>query len=120
MVRLSLKHVANGGSVAEEVISTVRTAKAFGSQQKLSAMYDANINQSREADLGSSVVLGCGLSVFFFVIYSAYALAFDFGSRLLNQGHADVSAVLNVFFAILIGSFSLAMMAPEMQGKFAT
>ncbi|KAF8995780.1 ABC transporter type 1, transmembrane domain-containing protein [Cyathus striatus] len=43
----------------------------------------------------SAVFNGIGLSVFIFVIYSAYALAFS--------------------FAILIGSFSLAMLAPEMQ-----
>ena len=31
---------------------------------------------------------------------------------------ADAGQVVNVFVAILIGSFSLAMLAPEAQGEF--
>jgi hypothetical protein len=44
-------------------------------------------------------------------------LAFSFGATLINQGHADPGQIINVMIAILIGSFSLAMMAPEVQGK---
>jgi hypothetical protein len=43
--------------------------------------------------------------------------AFSFGTTLINQGHADPGQIINVMIAILIGSFSLAMMAPEAQGK---
>jgi ATP-binding cassette subfamily B (MDR/TAP) protein 1 len=38
-----------------------------------------------------------------------------FGGVLVTQGHATVGVVVNVFFSILIGSFSLAMMTPEVQ-----
>lgn len=48
-------------------------------------------------------------------LYSAYALAFSFGITLINNGHATASEVINVALAILIGSFSLGMLAPEMQ-----
>lgn len=47
-------------------------------------------------------------------------LAFSFGTTLINEGHANSGQVINVFMAILIGSFSLALMAPEMQGKTYT
>ena len=43
-------------------------------------------------------------------------LAFGFGTTLINQGHADAGQIINVVLAILIGSFSLALMAPEAQG----
>jgi len=43
--------------------------------------------------------------------------AFSFGTTLVNQGHADPGQIINVIMAILIGSFSLAMMAPELQGR---
>ena len=42
--------------------------------------------------------------------------AFSFGTTLINQGHANPGQIINVILAILIGSFSLAMMAPEVQG----
>jgi ATP-binding cassette subfamily B (MDR/TAP) protein 1 len=115
-MQLSLKHVAEGGSLAEEVISTIRTAQAFGTQSILGSMYDVHINKAFIVDYKAAATHGIGLSVFFFVIYSAYALAFQFGTTLIIEGHATAGQVVNVFFAILIGSFSLAMLAPEMQG----
>ncbi|CAK5279585.1 unnamed protein product [Mycena citricolor] len=114
-MQLSLKHVADSGSMAEEVISTVRTAQAFGSQGVLSSLYNKTIEQALHADLKAAVWHGGGLSVFFFVIYSAYALAFDFGTTLIDAGQANAGQVINVFMAILIGSFSLALLAPESQ-----
>ena len=114
--RLSLRHVAQGGSLAEEVISTVRTAQAFGSQNTLSGLYSTHVDQSRKIELRSSIFHGCGLAVFFFVIYSSYALcqslnaisissmlisfhsAFSFGTTLINQGYGEC----NVMLAILL------------------
>lgn len=68
--RLSLQCIADGGTLAEEVISTVRTAQAFGTQRILSALYDSHIEVSRDADMKVAIIHGCGLGVFFFVIYS--------------------------------------------------
>lgn len=73
-VRLSLKHVAEGGNMAEEVISTVRTAQAFGTQAILAGLYDAFIDKSLNVDMKAAIWHGGGLGVFFFVIYSAYGL----------------------------------------------
>ncbi|OAX43170.1 P-loop containing nucleoside triphosphate hydrolase protein [Rhizopogon vinicolor AM-OR11-026] len=112
---LSLKHVAQAGSLAEEVISTIRTAQAFGTQKILSGLYDKNINISRLADFKTSIWQGAGFGCIMFMIYSAYALAFDFGTTLINEGYATAGEVVNVFFAIFIGSLSLALLAPEMQ-----
>lgn len=74
LVRLSLKHVAAGGSLAEEVISTIRTAQAFGTQKTLASMYNHHIALSRNADMTAAMWHGGGLAVFFFVIYGAYGL----------------------------------------------
>ncbi|KAL0563134.1 hypothetical protein V5O48_018942, partial [Marasmius crinis-equi] len=111
----SLKHVADGGNLAEEVISTIRTTQAFGSQKILGSMYNIHVERARIVDVKAAVVHGIALAFFFFVIYSSYALAFSFGMTLVLSGHADIGQVINVFMAILIGSFSLAMLAPEMQ-----
>ncbi|KAH0832051.1 ste6-like protein [Lanmaoa asiatica] len=114
-MQLGLKHVAEGGTLAEEVISTIRTAHAFGTQKTLSSLYDTHIQAALVVDAKSATSHGAGLGVFFFVIYAAYALAFQFGTTLINEGYANAGQIVNVILAILIGSFSLAMMAPEMQ-----
>ena len=74
IIRLSLKHIAKGGSLAEEVISTVRTAHAFGAQKTLGALYNQHVNESLKLDLRASIWQGGGFAIFFFVIYAAYAL----------------------------------------------
>ncbi|KAF5385690.1 hypothetical protein D9757_005473 [Collybiopsis confluens] len=114
-MQMSLKAVAEGGSLAEEVISTVRTAQAFGTQTTLSLLYDNHIIKSEAVDAKAAIFHGGGLAVFFFIIYSSYGLAFSFGTTLILENHANAGQVINVFMAILIGSFSLAMLAPEMQ-----
>ncbi|KAG6331124.1 hypothetical protein ID866_7968 [Astraeus odoratus] len=113
--QITLQHVAESGTIAEEVISTVRTAQAFGSQNMLTTLFVKKMDQIRVVDAKSALWHGCSLGVFFFVIYSAYGLAFSFGTTLINEGHATAGEVVNVFMAIMIGSFSLAMMAPEAQ-----
>ncbi|KZT73923.1 ste6-like protein [Daedalea quercina L-15889] len=114
-MQLSLAHVADGGTLAEEVFSTVRTAQAFGTQRILSERYDSHIMKAKTSDMRAAIFHGCGLAVFFFVIYGGYALAFDFGTTLINEGLSNAGQVVNVILAILIGSFSLALLAPEMQ-----
>ena len=89
---MSLQHVAEGGTLAEEVISTVRTAQAFGTQHVLSDLYDTHVHKSRGVDLKAAVWHGAGLSFFFFVIYGGYGLAFSFGTTLINQGHGMLHA----------------------------
>ncbi|KAI0261288.1 P-loop containing nucleoside triphosphate hydrolase protein [Gloeopeniophorella convolvens] len=114
-MQLSLKHVADGGTIAEEVVSSIRTAKAFGTQTILASLYEGAVDKAYTMDAKAAMWNGGGSAVFFFIIYSAYALAFDFGTTLINEGHATPGQIINVFLSILIGSFSLALMAPEMQ-----
>ncbi|KAG8819207.1 GTPase-activating protein [Serendipita sp. 399] len=108
-----LDHVAESGTLAEEVISTIRTAQAFGTQNALSKMYNIHIDKTRIVDKKFAMIEGMGVAVFFFVLYATYGLAFSFGTTLLLRGEADVGIIVNVFLAILIGSFSLAMLPPE-------
>ncbi|KAH9038538.1 P-loop containing nucleoside triphosphate hydrolase protein [Lactarius pseudohatsudake] len=114
-MQLSLKHVAEGGTLAEEAVSTIRTAQAFGTQRVLASLYDIPVHKALAVDGRAAVSHGIGLASFFFAIYAAYALAFSFGTTLINQGHADAGQIINVILAVLIGSFSLAIMAPDAQ-----
>jgi ATP-binding cassette subfamily B (MDR/TAP) protein 1 len=87
----SLQHIADSGTLAEEAISTVRTAQAFGIQSTLAEIYDTHVNQSKKVETRSAILQGVGIAVFFFVIYAAYGLAFSFGATLINQGHGQCS-----------------------------
>ncbi|PWN43517.1 putative Leptomycin B resistance protein pmd1 [Ceraceosorus guamensis] len=110
-----LDYVSHAATVAEEAMSTVRTAKAFGIEQRLVDLYDEyNVPTSRTGR-AKAVINGVGMGVFFFVIYSSYALAFWEGSRLIASGTIETGVVMNVVFSILMGAFSMAMLAPNAQ-----
>ncbi|KAI0673480.1 multidrug resistance protein 1 [Trametes maxima] len=114
-VMMSLQYGAESGSLAEEVISTVRTAQAFGIQHVLSDLYDTHVTKSRAIDSKGAIWQGLHLSFWTFLLYASYALAFSFGTTLINHGHANAGEVVSVILSILAGSFSFALLAPEMQ-----
>ena len=88
--------IASGGSFAEEVISTIRTAHAFGTQKALGKQYGLYVDTAAKCDKQSALVNGLGLGSFFFVIYSSYALAFYYGTTLVLQGHGNIGTIVNV------------------------
>lgn len=110
-----LDRVSKAASIAEEALATLRTAKAFGIEDNLVDLYDESNRQATRFGIKRSLFQGVGMGVFFFVIYSGYALAFYFGAKLLASGHIASGTVMNVILSILIGAFSMAMMAPNMQ-----
>ncbi|KAG9046648.1 GTPase-activating protein [Tulasnella sp. UAMH 9824] len=112
---LALTETASGSSLAEEVLSTVRTAQAFGSQKTLSSLYDGFTIRAYLLEVKMAIWRGIGTGVMTFIVYASYALAFWFGTTLLLEGKADAGLVVNVFLSIVIGAFSLTQMAPESQ-----
>lgn len=79
--RLALTSIAEGGTLAEEVISTVRTAQAFGTQRILASLYDVQVEISHGAELKASFIHGIGIGIFFFVIYSGVCYAYIVSRR---------------------------------------
>jgi ATP-binding cassette subfamily B (MDR/TAP) protein 1 len=88
-MQMARQYISDGGSLAEEVISTIRTAQAFGTQKALADIYDTHVDKTKRVDDKAAVWHGGGLAAFFFVIYSSYALSFSFGTTLINAGHGQ-------------------------------
>ncbi|KAJ3214877.1 GTPase-activating protein [Clydaea vesicula] len=110
---LSLYSVA--GTIAEETFSCVRTVVAFNGQLKMSKRYAAELSGARKMGIKKATVMGLATGFMFFIIYCGYSLAFWFGKSLLQSGEVTAGNVTNVFFAVLIGSFSLGHIAPDLQ-----
>ncbi|KXN72413.1 P-loop containing nucleoside triphosphate hydrolase protein [Conidiobolus coronatus NRRL 28638] len=118
MVRFStasLDEYANAGTLAEESISSIRTLVAFNQKNKILNRYQDILQRAKKWGLKKALTLGISLACIFGVIYLGYALAFWFGGRLISWGEATSGTIVNVFFAILIGTFCLANVAPNFQ-----
>ncbi|KAI9294859.1 P-loop containing nucleoside triphosphate hydrolase protein [Neoconidiobolus thromboides FSU 785] len=116
------KYTTNGlnfysaaGTLAEEVFSSIRTAVAFNQQKKLGKMYDDLIMKAEKEGRKKSITIGIGVAIIFFAIYCGYAIAFYYGGELINWGLIGSGKVVNVFFAILLGAFSLSNVPPHFQ-----
>ncbi|KAI9327339.1 putative ABC multidrug transporter [Zopfochytrium polystomum] len=103
------------GNIAEETFSAMRTVTAFNGQQKQSVRYAARIADAHKAGVKKALVTGAGASCLFMFIYLTYSLAFYYGSVLLKDNAIDAGTVTNVIFAVLIGTFALSQIAPELQ-----
>ena len=111
----SLESYALGGTVAEEVISSIRNATAFSTQDKLARQYDAHLIEAEKWGLKLKVVLAIMISGMMGVIYFNYGLSFWMGSRFIVDGQMTLSEVLTIMLAIMIGAFSLGNVAPNAQ-----
>lgn len=87
--RLELKCIAEGGNLAEEVLSTIRTAQAFSAQDTLSGLYTERVAKARDADLKNAVWQGAIFGIQAFVMFSIYAITFSFGTTLINSGLSE-------------------------------
>lgn len=111
----SLESYALGGSVAEEVISSIRNATAFGTQDKLARQYDMHLIEAEKWGLRLKITLAVVIGGMMGVIYLNYGLSFWQGSRYLVSGEMTLTDVLTIMLAIMIGAFSLGNVAPNAQ-----
>ena len=69
-----LNYQADSGSLAEEVIATIRTAHAFGVQRTLGALFSKYVELGHAVEIKMALVAGIGFAGIFFTIYGAYGL----------------------------------------------
>ncbi|KAI9749986.1 MAG: GTPase-activating protein [Chaenotheca gracillima] len=111
----SLVAYALGGTVAEEVISSIRNATAFSTQEKLARQYDIHLSEAQKWGLKMKMILGCMVGGMMGILYLNYGLSFWQGSRYLVAGDVQLTGVITILLAIMIGAFSLGNVAPNAQ-----
>ena len=111
----SLESYALGGTVAEEVISSIRNATAFGTQEKLARQYDAHLKEAEIWGTKLKKVIAVMIAGMMGILYLNYGLSFWQGSKFIVDGQMTLSQVLTIMLAIMIGAFSLGNVAPNIQ-----
>ncbi|KAL7911423.1 P-loop containing nucleoside triphosphate hydrolase protein [Trichoderma velutinum] len=113
--KLSFQSLANGSTVAEEVISSIRTATAFGAHDRLARQYDSHLIAAERSGIKMQVIQAVMIGSLYAIMFWNYGLGFWQGSRFLVNGEADVGQILTILMAILTGSYSLGNVAPNSQ-----
>ncbi|XP_064091932.1 ATP-dependent translocase ABCB1-like isoform X2 [Macrobrachium nipponense] len=119
---LEMKEYARAGSIAEEVLSAIRTVVAFGGEAKEVARFNNNLIYAKNAGVKRGLVTGIGMGLMWFIIYAAYALAFYYGTGLIidsrppnGDGSFEPSNLIIVFFSVLMGAMNVGQSAPYVE-----
>ncbi|KAM6450468.1 ATP-binding cassette sub-family B member 5 isoform 2-T5 [Liasis olivaceus] len=112
-----LSAYAKAGSVAEEILTAIRTVVAFNGQKKAIVRYDANLEEARSIGTKKAITTNISMGVSQFLTFGCYALAFWYGTKLTvdEKDNYDIGTVLIVFFSVLIGAFSLGQASPNLE-----
>ena len=106
---------AVGGSVVEEVLSSVRNATAFGTQDKLAKNYDVHLSEAQNWGFKMKATLSMMIGCMLCFVFLNYGLMFWMGSRFVTDGETTLGRVLTIILAIMIGAFSLGNVGPNVQ-----
>ncbi|KAJ2899894.1 putative leptomycin b resistance protein pmd1 protein [Zalerion maritima] len=113
--KASIDAYALGGTVAEEVISSVRNCIAFGTQDRLSKQYDAHLIKAEHFGFKVKGAIGVMVAGMMLILYLNYGLAFWMGSQYLVDGIIPLSDVLIIMMSVMIGAFNIGNVAPNVQ-----
>ncbi|KAI0017325.1 multidrug resistance protein [Xylariomycetidae sp. FL0641] len=106
---------ASGGTVAEEVISSIRNAVAFGTEDRLAKQYDVHLARAEYYGFRKAASIAVMVAGMMLIVYLNYGLSFWMGSTYLTQGVIPLSTVLIIMMSIMIGAFNLGNVAPNLQ-----
>lgn len=73
------------GSIAEEVLTVVRTVIAFGGQSKEITRYQEQLDFAKKNNIKRQSMTALGFGLLWFFIYGSYALAFWYGVKLILE-----------------------------------
>ncbi|TKW53458.1 Leptomycin B resistance protein pmd1 [Colletotrichum tanaceti] len=111
----SIESYAHGGSLADEVISSIRNAIAFGTQDRLAKQYDVHLTKAELYGYKVKSAIGVMVALMMTILYLNYGLAFWQGSKFLIEDGIALSNILIIMMSIMIGAFNLGNVAPNVQ-----
>ncbi|KAM5158331.1 ATP-dependent translocase ABCB1-like [Mantella aurantiaca] len=106
---------AKAGAVAEEVLAAIRTVIAFNGQAKETERYKKNLEDAKRIGIKKAITANVSIGFAFLMIYAAYALSFWYGTTLVIEENYSIGSVLTVFFAVIIGAFSVGQTSPNIE-----
>ncbi|KAI3400964.1 hypothetical protein diail_1172 [Diaporthe ilicicola] len=113
--KLNINSYALGGTVAEETLSSIRNAVAFGTQDRLAKLYDAHLIKAEFFGIRLKSAIAIMIGFLMLVMNWSYGLAFWQGSTFLVEGVIPLQKVLTIAMAVMIGSFALGNVTPNVQ-----
>lgn len=85
MTERELKAYSKAGSVAEEVLGSIRTVIAFGGEKKELNRYSERLHPAEKCGSKKGIYSGLGGGTMYLIIYVCYAIALWYGITLILE-----------------------------------
>ncbi|XP_018573284.1 multidrug resistance protein 1-like isoform X2 [Anoplophora glabripennis] len=121
--REELESYGASGSIAEEVLSAIRTVVAFDGQEKEISRYNKHLVSAKKNNIKRGIFNSLSNGCLWFFVYGCYALSFWYGVGLIieerNLPPQDrvytPGNMVSVFFATLVATWNFGMGAPFLE-----
>ncbi|KAI0228611.1 ATP-dependent translocase ABCB1 [Lamellibrachia satsuma] len=111
------KAYKKAGSIAKEVLSSIRTVAAFGGESKDAVRYQECLLSARKIGIINGTLTGLSLCGMWFCNFSMVGLANWYGTSLVvSDTGTSAGNVIFVTMVILAGSMSLGQSLPNLEG----
>uniref|UniRef100_A0A336LJ59 ABC-type xenobiotic transporter n=1 Tax=Culicoides sonorensis TaxID=179676 RepID=A0A336LJ59_CULSO len=116
-----LESYSSAGSVAEEVLSAVKTVFAFSGQAKEVERYSERLIPAEKNGIKKAIYTGSGGGIMWLIIYLIYALAFWYGMALILEDRDKEikeytpAALIIILFGVLSGAQNLGLTLPHLE-----
>ncbi|KAI9035989.1 putative ABC multidrug transporter [Aspergillus affinis] len=113
----ALESQGRGGSLAEDILDSIRTVVAFDAQETLANKYESHLKDAEKPGMKAQIAFAIMVGALLCVMYLNYGLGFWMGSRYLVDKNTDIKAgdVLTILMSIILGSYNLGNVAPNGQ-----
>ena len=102
-------------TVADEVISSIRVAVAFGNQDRLARLYAKHLDTSQKWGIKLKVAVAIMMAGFMSLLYLNYGLGFWQGSTFLARRELPLMDVTTAMMSVMVGAFNMGTIGPYFQ-----
>ncbi|XP_047061877.1 ABC transporter B family member 1 [Lolium rigidum] len=107
---------ARATQIAGEAVANVRTVAAFNSEDKITRLFEANLQRPLRRCFWKGQIAGIGYGVAQFLLYASYALGLWYAAWLVKHGISDFSKTIRVFMVLMVsanGAAETLTLAPD-------
>ncbi|KAK9465451.1 P-loop containing nucleoside triphosphate hydrolase protein [Lipomyces arxii] len=109
-----------GGSIVEEVLSSIRNVQAFGIQERLSSRYDYFLGVSQRYALRAGFYAGSISGIAWLGLYLDDAMAFYEGPKFLLRNEISILALVTILASMIQGLFAITSITVHVRAVSAS
>ncbi|KAL5996684.1 ATP-binding cassette sub- B member 9 [Asimina triloba] len=105
---------AEAGNIVDQTVGSIRTVMSFTGEKKAIEEYNKSLKAAYKCAAQQGLIGGIGLGTVVLVMFSSYALAVWYGSRMIIQEGYTGGEVVNVMMAVMTGGMALGQVSPSL------